>query len=73
MLNQLTSKFSTMSSELIEKSKSTYGIVKAIVVEDANINKKWTKCHVDSTISKLPSKPAILRTNQTLRSDGSVL
>ena len=38
LLNQLTTKFSTMSSELIEKSKSTYGqMAMAIVVQDANV------------------------------------
>jgi len=38
LLNQLTTKFSTMSSELIEKSKSTYAqMAMAIVVQDANI------------------------------------
>ena len=63
-----------MSSELIEKSKSAYEyIAKRIAVEEADMRTKWTKCHVDSTISKPPYKPAILRTNRTLRSDESVL
>ena len=61
-----------MSSELIEKSKSAYGQLAISHCGRRADMGKWTKCHVDSTISKPPYKPAILRTNRTLRNDGPV-
>lgn len=55
LLNQLNSKFSTISSELIEKSKSAI-TTKKIVKTDFDI--KWTRCPEGLITSRRTSRVA---------------
>jgi len=60
LLNQLTGKFSTMSSELIEKSKSTYEQhIVPIATEEADLRK------VDEMSRRLDNLEATIRASNT--------
>lgn len=63
LLNQLTSKFSTMSSELIEKSKSTYGQIPSH--SHGDVTKKLTWGKVDEMSRRLDNLEATIQAGNT--------